>query len=57
MNRLMLRFQRYDVMQDVEVWSRKRYRSRPSLCASDGEIGMYRRYCRQFYPDPPVTPS
>ena len=57
MNRLMLRFQRHDVMQDVEVWSRKRYRSRPSLCASDGEIGMYRRYCRQFYPDPPVTPS
>ncbi|MXW71178.1 MAG: Rieske 2Fe-2S domain-containing protein [Acidobacteria bacterium] len=49
MNRLMLYFQRHDVMQDVEVWSRKRYRDRPALCASDGEIGMYRRYCRQFY--------
>jgi len=51
MNKLMLLFQRHDVMQDVEVWSRKRYRPRPSLSASDGEIGMYRRYCRQFYPD------
>lgn len=49
MNKLMLLFQKHDVMQDVEVWSRKRYRSRPSLCASDGEIGLYRRYCRQFY--------
>jgi phenylpropionate dioxygenase-like ring-hydroxylating dioxygenase large terminal subunit len=52
MNRLMLFFQEHDVMQDVVVWSRKRYRSRPSLCRSDGEIGMYRRYCRQFYAEP-----
>ena len=49
MNRLVLRNQKHDVTQDVEVWSRKRYRPRPALCASDGEIGMYRRYCRQFY--------
>ena len=52
MNWLMLYFQKHDVMQDVVVWSRKRYRPRPSLCRSDGEIGMYRRYCRQFYPGP-----
>ena len=50
MNRLTLLSQKHDVRQDVEVWSRKRYRRRPALCASDGEIGMYRRYCRQFYP-------
>ena len=49
MNKLMLFFQRHDVMQDVEIWSRKRYRSRPSLSRADGEIGLYRRYCRQFY--------
>ena len=51
MNRLMLLFQKQDVMQDVEIWSRKGYQPRPRLCASDGEIGLYRRYCRQFYPD------
>lgn len=51
MNRLLLFFQKHDVMQDVEIWSRKRYRPRPSLCRADGEIGMYRRWCRQFYPD------
>jgi len=49
MNKLMLFFQRHDVMQDVEIWSRKRYRPRPSLSRADGEIGLYRRYCRQFY--------
>ena len=49
MNTLMLLFQKNDVLQDVEIWSRKRYRSRPSLCRADGEIGMYRRYCKQFY--------
>lgn len=52
MNALMMRYQRHDVMQDVEIWSRKRYRPRPSLCRADGEIGMYRRYCKQFYAEP-----
>ena len=52
MNKLTIWAQKQDVMQDVEIWSRKRYRSRPRLCRSDGEIGTYRRYCRQFYPDP-----
>ena len=50
MNKLMLFFQRHDVMQDVEIWSRKRYRSRPSLSRSDGEIGFVpAAYCKQFY--------
>ena len=60
MNTLMLTIQKHDVMQDVEIWSRKRYRPRPSLCRSDGEIGMYRRYCKQFYAEtgnPEVTPT
>ena len=51
MNRIMMLVQKQDVLQDVEIWSRKRYRSRPRLCRSDGEIGIYRRYCHQFYPD------
>ena len=49
MNQIILSLQRTDVLQDVTIWSRKRYRRRPRLCASDGEIGIYRRYCRQFY--------
>ena len=51
MNEIMLSMQKRDIMQDVAIWSRKRYRSRPRLCRSDGEIGLYRRYCEQFYPD------
>lgn len=49
-NELLLTLQKRDVLQDVVIWSRKRYRSRPPLCRSDGEIGLYRRYCEQFYP-------
>ncbi len=50
MNRIMIVSQMRDVMQDVVIWSRKRYRSRPLLCSSDGEIIKFRRYCEQFYP-------
>ncbi len=50
MNRIVIAAQRRDVMQDVAIWGRKRYRPRPHLCRSDGEIGVYRRYCEQFYP-------
>ena len=51
LNWMMLEGQKRDVLQDVKIWRRKRYRSRPRLCRSDGEIGTFRRYCRQFYPD------
>ena len=58
MNRIMMSVQKRDVLQDVAIWRRKRYRSRPRLCRSDGEIGTYRRYCKQFYADsgPEVSP-
>ena len=42
--------QKRDVLQDVEIWGRKSYRPHPRLCRSDGAIGRYRRYCKQFYP-------
>ena len=42
--------QKRDVLQDIEIWGRKKYRPHPRLCRSDGAIGRYRRYCRQFYP-------
>ena len=51
MNKFMSIFQLQDVEQDVVIWSRKRYRSRPRLCRSDGEIMPFRAYCAQFYPD------
>ena len=50
MNRILISLQEQDVLQDVEIWSRKSYRPHPRLCRSDGPIGRYRRYCRQFYP-------
>ena len=50
-NKFMAAQQRGDVLQDVTIWSRKRYRSRPRLCRSDGEIMPFRAYCAQFYPD------
>ena len=51
MNRIMASQQYDDVQQDVIIWGRKRYVSRPRLARSDGEIMPFRAYCAQFYPD------
>ena len=51
MNKIIMAAQKRDVMQDVVIWCRKRYQPRPLLCRLDKEIGTYRRYCRQFYPE------
>ncbi|MCY4420738.1 MAG: Rieske 2Fe-2S domain-containing protein [Gammaproteobacteria bacterium] len=51
MSKIIISVQKRDVLQDVVIWSRKHYRSRPQLCRSDGEIAVYRRYCEQFYPE------
>ena len=51
MRSFLLSQQKQDVLQDVVIWNRKRFRSPPRLCRADGPIGKYRRYCRQFYPD------
>ena len=42
--------QQQDVNDDVAIWSRKRYLTRPRLCRSDGKIMPYRAWCAQFYP-------
>ncbi len=52
MNKFIIAMQESDVLQDVTIWSRKRYRSRPRLARSDGEIMPFRAYCAQFYPAP-----
>ena len=51
MNKIIVTAQKHDVLQDVVIWGRKRYRLHPALCRSDGPIGKFRRYCEQFYPD------
>ena len=49
-NKFIADLQIRDVQQDVVIWSRKHYVPRPRLVRTDGEIGKYREYCRQFYP-------
>ena len=56
-NRFMSAFQREDVLQDVTIWSRKRYLNRPRLCRSDGEIMQFRAFCTQFYIDSREAPA
>ena len=50
-NQFMLVNQKLDVTQDQKIWCRKRFRAPPVLSRADGEIGLFRRYCRQFYPE------
>ena len=57
LNVFILREERRFVLQDIVIWDRKRYRSPPRLCRTDGPIGKYRRHCRQFYPDPAIAPQ
>ena len=39
----------HDVEQDFAIWENKAYFPRPVLASTDGPIGAYRKYCRQFY--------
>ena len=49
MNKIIMAAQKRDVLSDVVIWDRKQHI--PRLCGSDGEIGTFRRYCEQFYPN------
>ncbi len=51
-NKFISAVQLRDVLQDVIIWSRKQYVSRPRLSRSDGEVMPFRAYCAQFYPNP-----
>ena len=57
LNRFMAKEQRNDVLQDIVIWSRQEYKTRPRLCRSDGKIMPFRYYCAQFYPDPEEAPA
>lgn len=41
----------HDVSQDIAIWENKRYIHPPALASTDGPIGKYRAWCRQFYPE------
>ncbi len=55
-----------DFSKDFPIWENKRYLTRPTLAKGDGPIGLYRRWCTQFYdqstfvdeePEPAAKPS
>lgn len=37
------------VEQDIPIWENKIYLPRPTLCDGDGPVGVFRRWCKQFY--------
>jgi len=50
-NWMMLKQQAKDVRQDIDVWNNKCFAPRPILSSADGKIMLFRRFCRQFYPE------
>jgi phenylpropionate dioxygenase-like ring-hydroxylating dioxygenase large terminal subunit len=42
--------------QDIPIWEHKTYFEHPVLCDGDGPIGLFRKWCRQFYSQP-ATPA
>jgi 3-ketosteroid 9alpha-monooxygenase subunit A len=38
--------------QDIPIWENKIQWERPVLCDGDGPVGMFRKWCRQFYVEP-----
>ena len=38
--------------QDIPIWEHKIYFEHPVLCDGDGPIGLFRKWCRQFYSQP-----
>jgi phenylpropionate dioxygenase-like ring-hydroxylating dioxygenase large terminal subunit len=41
--------------QDIPIWEHKTQWERPVLCDGDGPVGLFRKWCRQFYVQPPVA--
>ena len=50
-NHMMLEHLVKDVDQDFPVWNRNVLLPRPGRSSADGKIMLYRRYCRQYYPE------
>lgn len=43
--------------QDIPIWENKTFMPQPALCDGDGPIGLFRRWCKQFYSWPSDTPD
>ncbi len=43
--------------QDIPIWENKVYVNPPLLCEGDGPIGLFRRWCKQFYSEPSARPA
>jgi phenylpropionate dioxygenase-like ring-hydroxylating dioxygenase large terminal subunit/putative sterol carrier protein len=43
-----------DFAKDFPIWENKRYLTAPLLSPVDGPVGLYRRWCEQFYDEAPV---
>jgi hypothetical protein len=37
--------------EDKPIWEHKIYLERPLLCDGDGPIGIFRKWCKTFYPE------
>lgn len=44
-----------DFAKDFPIWENKRYLTAPLLSPVDGPVGLYRRWCEQFYDEAPVA--
>ncbi|MCA9699357.1 MAG: Rieske 2Fe-2S domain-containing protein [Myxococcales bacterium] len=44
-----------DFARDFPIWENKRYLTRPVLAKGDGPVGLYRRWCTQFYDEDPLA--
>jgi phenylpropionate dioxygenase-like ring-hydroxylating dioxygenase large terminal subunit len=42
--------------QDRPIWEHKVYIKPPNLCDGDGPVAIYRRWCKQFFPEGSFTP-
>jgi hypothetical protein len=43
--------------QDIPIWENKIYVHPPLLVEGDGPIGIYRKWCRQFYTSTSAAPA
>ena len=51
--RLLVRESELEVLKDAEIWARQSYRPSPAFSEADRDILQFRRYCEQFYAQPP----
>ncbi len=47
----------HQLEQDIPIWEHKTFLERPLLCESEGPIGAFRRWARQFYPELAPRPA